>query len=67
MSGWARKTRMFDDKRVVMLRDELLSSRNPYQLLYNRLPEICLSKTIDAEGIKTSEIKNFIKEFDKLW
>ena len=67
MSGWARKTRMFDDKRVVMLRDELLSSRNPYQLLYNRLPEICLSKTIDAEGIKTNEIKNFIKEFDKLW
>ena len=67
MSGWARKTRMFEDKRVVMLRDELLSSRNPYQLLYNRLPEICLGRPIAAEGIKTSEIKDFITEFDKLW
>ena len=67
MSGWARKTRMFEDKRVIMLRDELLSSRNPYQLLYNRLPEICLGKAIPADGVQTSEISNFIEEFDKLW
>ena len=67
MSGWSRKTRMFDDKRVVLLREELLSSRNPYQLLYNRLPEICLSKPIGIEGVKKSDIKQLINEFDKIW
>ena len=67
MSGWSRRTRRFSDKRVIMLRDELLKSRNPFQLLYNKLPEICLSKPVSAQGITGQDIDSFISEFKNLW
>ena len=67
MSGWSRRTRRFSDKRVIMLRDELLKSRNPFQLLYNKLPEICLNQPVSAKGINKKEIEKFISEFKNLW
>jgi hypothetical protein len=67
MSGWARKTRRFKDKRVLQLREELLSSRNPYQLLYSSLPEICINKTLVSEDITEKDINDFIENFKLLW
>ena len=67
MSGWARKTRRFKDKRVLQLREQLLSSRNPYQLLYSNLPEICINKTLVSENITDKEINDFIDNFRLLW
>ena len=31
------KTRNFEDERVLILRDELLSTQNPYELLYKKI------------------------------
>jgi len=67
MSNWSRKTRRFKDKRVLRLREELLSSRNPYQLLYSSLPEICINKTLVSENITDKDINDFIKNFKLLW
>lgn len=67
MSGWARKTRRFKDKRVLQLREELLSSRNPYQLLYSSLPEICINKTLVSDDITEKDINDFIENFKLLW
>lgn len=57
LPSYARKTRNFKDKRVLVLRDELLSTQNPYELLYKKIPEIC----------GTDHPKNLIKEFDKIY
>ena len=38
---YSQKTRNFKDKRVLLLRDELLSTHNPHELMYVKLPEIC--------------------------
>ena len=57
LPNFARKTRQFKDKRVLMLRDELLSTQNPYELLYKKIPEIC----------GTEDSNQLIKEFDKIW
>lgn len=54
---YAQKTRNFIDKRVLVLRDELLSTHNPYELLYVKLPQIC----------GTEDPKKLIKEFDKIY
>ena len=48
---------MLEDERVLILRDELLSTQNPYELLYKKIPEIC----------GTDEPKKLIKEFDKVY
>ena len=40
-----------------MLRDELLSTQNPHELLYKKIPEIC----------GTEDSNQLIKEFDKIW
>ena len=57
LPAFARKTRQFKDKRVLVLRDELLSTQNPYELLYKKIPEIC----------GTEDSNQLIKEFDKIW
>ena len=57
LPNYARKTRNFKDKRVLVLRDELLSTQNPYELLYKKIPEIC----------GTEEPKKLIVEFDKIY
>jgi len=57
LPSFARKTRQFKDKRVLILRDELLRTQNPYELLYKKIPEIC----------GTENPKELIKEFDKIW
>ena len=57
LPNYARKTRNFKDKRVLVLRDELLSTQNPYELLYKKIPEIC----------GTEDPKKLIKEFDKIY
>src|SRR6056300_378501 len=57
LPNYARKTRNFKDKRVLVLRDELLSTQNPYELLYKKIPEIC----------GTEEPKKLITEFDKIY
>ena len=44
-------------KRVLVLRDELLSTQNPYELLYKKIPEIC----------GTEDPKKLINEFDKIY
>ena len=54
---YSQKTRNFKDKRVLLLRDELLSTHNPYELMYVKLPEIC----------GTEDPKKLIKEFDKIY
>ena len=57
LPAFARKTRQFKDKRVLILRDELLTTQNPYELLYKKIPEIC----------GTEDSNQLIKEFDKIW
>jgi hypothetical protein len=57
LPDYARKTRNFNDKRVLVLRDELLSTQNPYELLYKKIPEIC----------GTEDPKKLINEFDKIY
>jgi len=57
LPAFARKTRQFKDKRVLILRDELLSTQNPYELLYKKIPKIC----------GTEDSSQLIKEFDKIW
>jgi len=57
LPNYARKTRNFKDKRVLVLRDELLSTQNPYELLYKKIPEIC----------GTEDPKKLIKEFDNVY
>jgi len=57
LPSYSRKTRNFKDKRVLVLRDELLSTQNPYELLYKKIPEIC----------GTDEPKKLINEFDKVY
>ena len=57
LPAFARKTRQFKDKRVLMLRDELLSTQNPFELLYKKIPEIC----------ETQDPDELIKKFDKIW
>jgi len=57
LPSFARKTRQFKDKRVLILRDELLRTQNPYELLYKKIPEIC----------GTENPKELVKEFDKIW
>jgi len=57
LPSYSRKTRNFKDQRVLVLRDELLSTQNPYELLYKKIPEIC----------GTDEPKKLIKEFDKIY
>ncbi|MEC7168865.1 MAG: hypothetical protein VXV90_00360, partial [Pseudomonadota bacterium] len=54
---YSQKTRNFKDKRVLLLRDELLSTHNPHELMYVKLPEIC----------GTEDPKKLIKEFDKIY
>ena len=41
---FAKKTRAFKNKKVMMLRDELISSQNPFELLYKKIPAICDEK-----------------------
>ncbi|MDC0250604.1 hypothetical protein OAK11_00590 [Candidatus Pelagibacter sp.] len=57
LPSYSRKTRNFKDQRVLVLRDELLSTQNPYELLYKKIPEIC----------GTDEPKKLIEEFDKVY
>ncbi len=57
LPAYSRKTRSFKDKRTLMLRDELLTTKNPYELLYKKIPEICDCK----------DLKNLITEFDKIY
>ena len=57
LPAYARKTRSFKDKRTLMLRDELLTTKNPFELLYKKIPEIC----------KVEDIKNLVKEFDIIY
>ena len=57
LPAFAKKTRQFKDKRVLMLRDELLSTQNPHELLYKKIPEIC----------GTEDPNQLNKEFDKIW
>ena len=57
LPSYSRKTRNFKDQRVLVLRDELLSTQNPYELLYKKIPEIC----------GTDEPKKLINEFDKIY
>ena len=56
-SNYAQKTRNFNDQRVLLLRDELLSTHNPHELLYVKLPQIC----------GTEDPKKLIIEFDKIY
>ena len=57
LPNYAQKTRNFKDQRVLLLRDELLSTHNPYELLYVKLPQIC----------GTENPKKLIKEFDQIY
>ena len=44
-----------------------MSSRNPYQLLYSSLPEICINKTLVSDDITEKDIHDFIENFKLLW
>jgi hypothetical protein len=54
---YSRKTRSFKDKRTIMLRDELLTTKNPYELLYKKIPEIC----------ECNDFSKLVDEFDKVY
>ena len=56
LPNYARKTRNFKDKRVLVLRDELLSTQNPYELLYKKFQKFVEQK-----------ILKLIQEFDKVY
>ena len=57
LPAYSRKTRSFKDKRTLMLRDELLTTKNPYELLYKKIPEIC----------ECSDFNMLVDEFDKVY
>ena len=57
LPAYSRKTRTFKDKRTIMLRDELLSTKNPYELLYHRIPKIC----------ECDDYDKLVDEFDKIY
>ncbi len=57
LPAYSRKTRSFKDKRTLMLRDELLSTKNPYELLYKKIPEICNCK----------DYAKLVDEFDSVY
>lgn len=57
LPAYSRKTRSFKDKRTLTLRDELLTTKNPYELLYKKIPAICECK----------DYKKLVFEFDKIF
>ncbi len=61
---FAKKTRAFKDKRVMLLRDEFLSTQNPYELLYKKIPNIC-GETEPEKLIKV--FKLIFNELDKVY
>ena len=64
LPAYSRKTRSFKDKRTLMLRDELLTTKNPYELLYKKIPEICNCK--DYTKI-VDEFDNVYSQLDKVY
>tara|TARA_B100000686_G_scaffold319002_1_gene369315 strand:- start:456 stop:3830 length:3375 start_codon:yes stop_codon:yes gene_type:complete len=61
---FAKKTRTFKNKKVMMLRDELLSTQNPYELLYKKIPDICGEKDPDK---LVSVFKSIFDELDQVY
>ena len=64
LPAYSRKTRTFKDKRTFVLRDELLSTKNPFELLYKKIPEICQVK--DMNGL-VNEFDNIYSELDEVY
>jgi len=67
LPSYSRKTRNFQDQRVLILRDELLSTQNPYELLYKKIPDLdnihLLNPTtfMNDSGLSVAKILNFYK------
>ena len=57
LPAYSRKTRSFEDKRTLTLRDELLTTKNPHELMYKKIPAICECK----------DYKKLVPEFDKIF
>ena len=57
LPAYVRKTRSFKDKRALLLRDELLTTKNPFELLYHKIPNIC----------QANEPNQIVNEFDKIY
>ena len=57
MPAYSRKTRSFKDKRTITLRDELLTTKNPHELLYQKIPQIC----------ECDDLSKLVNEFDKVY
>ena len=60
---YVRRTRSFDkvDKNAQSLRQALVSTKNPYDLLFSELPRICLGQPFDLnQNIDQKKIDQFI-------
>ena len=57
LPAYSRKTRSFKDKRTITLRDELLTTKNPHELLYQKIPQIC----------ECDDLSKLVNEFDKVY
>ena len=67
---YVRRTRSFDkvDKNAQSLRQALVSTKNPYDLLFSELPRICLGQPFDLnQTIDQKKIDQFISVLSQLW
>ena len=67
---FVRRSRSLDkiDKNAQALRQALVSTKNPYELLFSDLPEICIGKKFDlTKSIDSKQINQFITVLDQLW
>ena len=67
---FVRRSRSLDkiDKNAQSLRQALVTTKNPYELLFNDLPKVCLGKEFDlSQKIEKKEIDQFISILSQLW
>ena len=70
LPAFVRRTRSLDkvDKNAQALRQALVSTKNPYELLFTELPNICLGETFDFDKkLDDKKIDQFISVLSSLW
>ena len=67
---FVRRSRSLDkiDKNTQSLRQALIGTKNPYELLFTDLPHVCLGKSFDlTKKIDNKKIEQFISVLAQLW
>ena len=70
LPAFVRRTRSLDkvDKNAQALRQALVSTKNPYELLFVELPNICLGENFDFDKkLDDKKIDQFISVLASLW